>query len=123
MVANGSGPLSNYLQFGSLFFLELRIHVFSRFKDMVTCTNGLVSILAILILHVPRRHIKFSLDDTTRFVRKSGKGLDLISSLCNIFHASEVDLLETIKMANNLIVDILKKSPRPASKCQVEELY
>ena len=25
-------------------------------------------------------------------------------------------------MANNLIVDILKKSPRPASECQVEEL-
>ena len=25
-------------------------------------------------------------------------------------------------MANNLIVDILKKSPRPASECRVEEL-
>ena len=31
-------------------------------------------------------------------------------------------MLETIKMANNLIVDILKKSPRPALECQVEEL-
>ena len=31
-------------------------------------------------------------------------------------------MLQTIKMANNLIVDILKKSPRPTSDCQVEEL-
>ena len=30
-------------------------------------------------------------------------------------------MLETIKMANNLIVDILEKSPHPASECQVEE--
>jgi retinoblastoma-like protein 1 len=122
VVANGSGALSNYLRFGWMLFLALRVHVFSRFKDMVTCTNGLVSILAILILHVPIRYRKFSLDDSTRFVRKCGKGVDLISSLCNIFHASEVDLLETVKMANNLIVDILKKSPRPASECQAEEL-
>ena len=102
VVANGSGALSNYLRFGWMLFLALRVHVFSQFKDMVTCTNGLVSILAILILHVPRHHRKFSLDNTTNCVRKSGKGVDLISSLCNIFHASEVDLLETIKMAHNL---------------------
>lgn len=121
-VANGCGPVSAYLRFGWMLFLALRIHVFSRFKDMVTCTNGLVSILAILILHVPIRYRRFSLDDSTRFVRKCDKGVDLISSLSNIFHASEVDLLETIKVANNLIVEILNKTPRPASDCQAEEL-
>ena len=67
VVANGSGPLSNYLRFGWMLFLALKFHVFSQFKDSVTCTNGLVSILAILILHVPRCHTRFSLDDSTWF--------------------------------------------------------
>ncbi|KAK9133916.1 hypothetical protein Scep_013444 [Stephania cephalantha] len=37
--------LPDYLRFGWLLFLALRVHSFSRFKDLVTCTNGLVSIL------------------------------------------------------------------------------
>lgn len=36
---------SEYHRFGWLLFLALRIHVFSRFKDLVTCTEGLISIL------------------------------------------------------------------------------
>lgn len=36
---------SDYYRFGWLLFLALRVHVFCRFKDLVTCTNGLVSIL------------------------------------------------------------------------------
>ncbi|XP_057866419.2 retinoblastoma-related protein isoform X3 [Cryptomeria japonica] len=121
-VLSGIEPVSNYLRFGWMLFLALRIHVFSRFKDLVTCTNGLVSILAILILHVPIRCRSFSFNDSTRFVRKGGKGVDLISSLCNIYHTSEEDLLKTIDKANALIVDILKKNPYPASECHTEEL-
>jgi len=37
--------LPQYYRFGWLLFLSLREHVFSRFKDLVTCTNGLVSVL------------------------------------------------------------------------------
>lgn len=43
--ASTSGYVSDYHRFGWLLFLALRIHAFSRFKDLVTCTNGLVSIL------------------------------------------------------------------------------
>ncbi|KAK8970301.1 Retinoblastoma-related protein [Platanthera guangdongensis] len=45
---NLSGPddyVSDYHYFGWLLFLALRAHAFSRFKDLVTSTNALVSIL------------------------------------------------------------------------------
>jgi len=41
---------SEYHRFGWLLFLALRVHAFSRFKDLVTCTNGLISILVSYIL-------------------------------------------------------------------------
>ncbi|KAF3781853.1 Retinoblastoma-related protein [Nymphaea thermarum] len=77
---------------------------------------------AILIVHVPVRFRKFSLQDTLRFVRKSDKGVDLIASLCNTYHTSEDDLKKTIEKANNLIVEILHKTPSPASECNAESL-
>lgn len=49
-VTGASGYVSDYHRFGWLLFLALRVHVFSRFKDLVTCTNGLVSILVSLYL-------------------------------------------------------------------------
>lgn len=42
--------ISEFHRFGWLLFLALRVHAFSRFKDLVTCTNGLVSILVSLSL-------------------------------------------------------------------------
>ena len=42
---SAAGDGSDYHRFGWLLFLALRAHAFSRFKDLVTCTNGLVSIL------------------------------------------------------------------------------
>lgn len=42
------GYISDYHRFGWLLFLALRMHAFGRFKDLVTCTNGLVSILVSL---------------------------------------------------------------------------
>lgn len=45
VVANSPDYISNCHHFGWLLFLALRVHAFSRFKDLVTCTNGLVSIL------------------------------------------------------------------------------
>jgi retinoblastoma-like protein 1 len=37
--------VSDYYRFGWLLFLVLRIQTFSRFKDLVTSTNELVSVL------------------------------------------------------------------------------
>lgn len=42
--------VSDYFRFGWLLFLALRVHAFSRFKDLVTCSNGLVSILVSYLL-------------------------------------------------------------------------
>ncbi|KAH9304912.1 hypothetical protein KI387_009316, partial [Taxus chinensis] len=103
----GTESVSIYLRFGWMLFLALRIHVFSWFKGLVTCTNGLVSILTNI---------------SVLSVRKGTKGVDLISSLCNIYQTSEDDLLKMIEKANTLIIGILKKTPCPASECQTEEL-
>lgn len=109
-------------RFGWLLFLALRVHAFSRFKDLVTCTNGLISIMAILIIHVPARFRNFNIHDSARFVKKSSKGVDLLASLCNIYNTSEDELRKTMEQANNLVADILKKTPCLASECETENL-
>ncbi|XP_057486240.1 retinoblastoma-related protein [Actinidia eriantha] len=121
-VTNAAGSVSNYYRFGWLLFLALRSHVFSRYKNLVTCTNGLVAILAILIIHVPVRWRNFTIQGSPRFVRKECKGVDLVASLCNIYDTSEDELRKTLDMANGLIADILKKNPRPASEFRTESL-
>lgn len=50
---------SQYHRFGWLVFLALRVHAFSRFKDLVTCTNGLVSIL---VSYIPALFFFYNLD-------------------------------------------------------------
>lgn len=120
--ASTSGYVSDYHRFGWLLFLALRIHAFSRFKDLVTCTNGLVSILAILIIHVPVRFRNFNIHDSSRFVKKSSKGVDLIASLCSIYDTSEDDLRKIMEKTNTLIADILKKKHCEASECKNENL-
>ncbi|GMP84249.1 hypothetical protein CsSME_00037844 [Camellia sinensis var. sinensis] len=89
---------------------SIRTYAFSRFKDLVTCTNGLVAILAILIIHVPVRVRNFNLHDSPRFVMKGCKCVVLLASLCNICETSEDELRKTMEKANDLIEDILKKN-------------
>ncbi|OVA17341.1 Retinoblastoma-associated protein [Macleaya cordata] len=121
-VASITGNVSNYQRFGWLLFLALRAHAFSSFKDLVTCTNGLVSILAILILHVPLCFRNFCVHESPRFVRRGDKGVDLLGSLCDMYDTSEDELRKTIDKANNLIIKILKKKPRLASDCRTKNL-
>ncbi|XP_038690014.1 retinoblastoma-related protein-like isoform X2 [Tripterygium wilfordii] len=121
-VGSLTGNVSDYHRFGWLLFLALRIHAFSRVKDLVTCTNGLVSILAILIIHVPVRFRNFNIHEFPKFVKKDDKDVDLLASLCNIYETSEDDLRKMMEMANNLIADILKKTPLNASECKTENL-
>ncbi|KAK1368287.1 retinoblastoma-related protein [Heracleum sosnowskyi] len=116
------GIESDYHRFGWLLFLALRAHAFSRFKDLVTCTNGLVSILAILIIHVPAHLRKFTIDDSSRFIKKGDKGVDIIASLCKMYETSEDELRKTMEKTNKLIESILKKKPCLASECKVENL-
>lgn len=47
--ASGSvGNVQDFYRFGWLLFLALRTHVFTHCKNLVICTNGLVSILVCL---------------------------------------------------------------------------
>ncbi|GMI86207.1 RETINOBLASTOMA-RELATED, RETINOBLASTOMA 1, RETINOBLASTOMA-RELATED PROTEIN 1 [Hibiscus trionum] len=119
---SSQGYLSECHRFGWLLFLALRVHAFSRFKDLVTCANGFVSILAILIIHVPIRFRNFKISDSSHFVKKGDKGVDLLASLCTMYDASEDDLRKTMEMTNKLIEDILKKKPCPAAECNMETL-
>ncbi|KAL5570586.1 hypothetical protein UlMin_027161 [Ulmus minor] len=117
-----TGFVSEYHRFGWLLFLAFRVHVFSRFKDLVTCTNCLVSILAILIIHVPVRFRNFSIHDSAKLVKKGNNGVDLLASLCNILQTSEDEVRKRMEEANTLISEILKKKPRLASECKSENL-
>ncbi|KAK8301440.1 hypothetical protein V6Z11_D04G019700 [Gossypium hirsutum] len=119
---SSSDYISECHRFGWLLFLALRVHAFSRFKDLVTCANGFVSILAILIIHVPVRFRNFKINDSPHFVKKGDKGVDLLASLCNMYDASEDDLRKTMETANKLIEEILKKKPCPAAECKTETL-
>ncbi|XP_020587737.1 retinoblastoma-related protein isoform X2 [Phalaenopsis equestris] len=121
-ILNNTGYISDYHRFGWLLFLALRVHTFSRFRDLVTCTNGLVSILAILILHVPIKFRNFHVADFRLFGKKTEKGVDLLASLCDIYHTSEDELKITLEKTNKLIADILNKKPRPASECKTQNL-
>ncbi|KAJ6713937.1 hypothetical protein OIU85_025548 [Salix viminalis] len=121
-ISNEATHVSDYHRFGWLLFLALRVHAFSRFKDLVTCTNGLVSVLAVLIIHVPVRFRNFSFNDSQWFVRKGDKGVDLLASLCNKYDTSEEVLRKSMETTNNLISNILKKKPHPASEYKNENL-
>ncbi|XP_028551137.1 retinoblastoma-related protein isoform X2 [Dendrobium catenatum] len=123
LLSNCEDYVSDYHYFGWLLFLALRTNVFSRFKDLVTYTNALVSILAILILHVPISLRNFPISNSPFFTKKSDKGVDLLASLSQSYDASEVELRRMMETANKLIADVLKKKPCHASECKTENLY
>ncbi|KAL8519914.1 hypothetical protein ACS0TY_010739 [Phlomoides rotata] len=112
---------SDYYRFGWLLFLALRVHVFQPCKTLVSCTHGLFSVLAILLIHVPARFRNFNLNDPEHIVKK-GEKADLLASLCHMYGTSEDELKKTYKEANNLITDILKKKPCLASEHKHENL-
>lgn len=108
--------VSDYHYFGWLLFLALRAHAFSRFKDLVTSTNALLSILAILILHVPIGMRNFTISSSPFLDKKSEKGVDLLASLSQTYNASEEELKSMLEKVNKLIIDVLRKNP-----CQILE--
>lgn len=117
-----SDPVIMYQPFGWLLFLALRIHALSRFKDLVSSTNALVSVLAILIIHLPTRFRKFSISDSSQLVKRSEKGVDLVGSLAYRYDTSEDEIKRTLEKANNVIAEILGITPPPASECKAENL-
>ncbi|CAD5177634.1 unnamed protein product [Musa acuminata subsp. malaccensis] len=121
--ASGSvGNVQDFYRFGWLLFLALRTHVFTHCKNLVICTKGLVSILAILILHVPIGFRNFSVKDMSLFVKQSNGRVNLLASLSEIYHTSEDDLKRSMEVTYSLIIDILKKNPCCASGCKTENL-
>ncbi|KAL6900705.1 hypothetical protein ACP4OV_005381 [Aristida adscensionis] len=109
---------SDYYRFGWLLFLVLRVQTFGRFKDLVTSTNGLVSVLAVLIIHMPVSLRNFDTKDSPYFGKKSDRGVNLIASLCEKYHTSDDELSKALEKTNTLIMDILKKKPCSSAECQ-----
>ncbi|KAJ7516377.1 hypothetical protein O6H91_22G056100 [Diphasiastrum complanatum] len=80
---NHSGPIIGatkeenfppHLQFGWMLFLSLRMRALSRFPDLVSCTNALLSVIISMIIHMPISLRKFLLDDATLFGIRSNEG-------------------------------------------------
>ncbi|CAN1344804.1 Retinoblastoma-related protein [Linum perenne] len=113
---------SDYHRFGWMLFLSLRVHALSHVKDLVTCINGLISVLAILIMHLPVRLRKFSLKNEEWFAKRGNKGVQLLASLCHKYETSEDDLKKMMEKVNNLLVEVLKGKPQMASECRCESL-
>ncbi|EMS61701.1 Retinoblastoma-related protein 1 [Triticum urartu] len=122
--ANNSSDLnvqqaSEYYDFGWLLFLVLRNQASSAVKNLLTSTTELVSVLAVLIIHIPVRLRNFSIEDSSCFAKKSDKGVNLIASLCERYLTSEDELSKALQKTNILIKDILKKKPcSDVSECQ-----
>lgn len=99
---------SIYMQFGWVLFLVLRARVLPRFADLVTCTNGLLAVVSIMVVHMPARLRKAACDDGSKFaVRAAGGGADVVASLCHLYHASERDVAEMVRSAGRMIQDVL----------------
>ncbi|WOL12603.1 retinoblastoma-related protein-like [Canna indica] len=120
--SNNTENVLDFYRFGWLLFLALRTHAFTNCKNLVMCTNGLVSILAILIIHLPIRFRNFSVQDTSLFAKQTNSSMNLLASLSEKYHTSEDDLKRTMEKAHALIVDILKKKPCCALECKSENL-
>uniref|UniRef100_A0ACD5Y271 Uncharacterized protein n=1 Tax=Avena sativa TaxID=4498 RepID=A0ACD5Y271_AVESA len=102
---------SEHYRFGWLLFLSLRIQTNSRAKNLLTSTTELVSVLAVLIIHIPVWLRNFSIEDSSFFAKKSDKGVNLVASLCERYLTSEDELRKALEKTNTLIMDILKKKP------------
>ncbi|XP_073129944.1 retinoblastoma-related protein [Henckelia pumila] len=118
---NNPGCVSNYYRFGWLLFLALREHMLGRFKDLVTYTNGLASVVALLVIHVPAQFRKFDIYDSERFVMTNGKA-DILASLCKMYETSEDELKKMMEKANDMITTILKKRACLAAECTPQNL-
>ncbi|MCO5592648.1 hypothetical protein L7F22_046651 [Adiantum nelumboides] len=106
---NGASITCDHLRFGWMLFLALRQHVLTQF-DLVTCTNGLIAILAIMILHVPAHRRKFSSYKTDLFGLRSSAGVNIVGSLCQTYEASEDDVLTMLEKVSYVICKTLNVS-------------
>lgn len=106
---NGVSITCDHMRFGWMLFLALRKLVLTQL-DLVTCTNGLIAILAIMITHVPEHRRKFSSFKCDLFASRSSHGVDIIGSLCQLYEASEEDVQRMVEKAGDMIGKILKIS-------------
>ncbi|XP_078175656.1 retinoblastoma-related 1 isoform X1 [Carex rostrata] len=115
--ANGfsNEEMSDRYRFGWLLFLVLRVQALGQCKDLVTSTNGLVSVLVLLTMHMPVHLRTFRFSNASLFAKKSDKGIDVVSSFCNKHNTSEDELRSTLEKTNRLIENLLKKKPSPIS--------
>ncbi|ONK76258.1 uncharacterized protein A4U43_C03F25740 [Asparagus officinalis] len=85
-----------------------------------------MSCVMTFLMHAPKAHHlflrNFKIRDSPLLAKKSDKGINLLASLCNIYQTSEDEVKSTMEKVNNIIVNILKKEPCPASEFKSENL-
>ncbi|MCO5579860.1 hypothetical protein L7F22_033722 [Adiantum nelumboides] len=106
--AGGFSEKSIYLRFGWMLFLSLRMHCPDQFVDLMTCANGLIAVFVVMIIHVPARLRKVALDDRSTYAVCSHKGVNILSSLCHLYDASEEDVKSMLAKVNFLIESLVK---------------
>ncbi|KAG0563583.1 hypothetical protein KC19_8G043100 [Ceratodon purpureus] len=104
-----------HMRFGWMLFLALRMHVLSHFTDLVTCTNGLLAVIIVLIIHTPLSWRRFSFDDKLKFAKRSSEGVNLVGSLCYLYNAAEEDVSCMVLKLNEMLEDLMKSPPSKIS--------
>ncbi|CAM6073864.1 unnamed protein product [Sphagnum tenellum] len=113
--SNVNGSFSPHMQFGWMLFLALRMHVLNQFTDLVTCTNGLLAIIIILMLHMPAHLRKVCVKDASKFAKRGPKGVNVVASFCNMYYACTEDVSCMVEKANSMIADLFNKKPSDES--------
>ncbi|KAJ4778883.1 Retinoblastoma-related protein [Rhynchospora pubera] len=111
----GNEETAGRYRFGWLLFLLLRVRALGQYKDLVTSTNALVSVLVILTMHMPTQIRNFRFAHSSLFAKRSEKGVNVIASFCDKYHTSEEELRSYFERTNHLIEELLKKKPSPIS--------
>ncbi|THU68115.1 hypothetical protein C4D60_Mb08t00490 [Musa balbisiana] len=95
--------------------LSLLSRLYLSFMFLCALGNSLFKIPQFLVL-------TFYFISNFDATKKSGKGVNLLASLCDKYDASEDELRRVMEMVNSLIVNILKKNPCSVSDGKKENL-
>ncbi|XP_024532966.1 retinoblastoma-related protein isoform X1 [Selaginella moellendorffii] len=117
-----SDEISIHQRFGWFLFLAARVHVLGRFPDLVTCTNALLGVVAVMIVHMPSSLRSYSLENKSLFPKRDADGVKLISSLCSVGEADEKDVMSVLKNIQDMISSIFPNLPSTSDCSSVSNL-
>ncbi|EFJ10031.1 hypothetical protein SELMODRAFT_451523 [Selaginella moellendorffii] len=97
------GTSTGQQHFGWFFFLAVRMRVLGQFPDLVTCTNALLGVIVVMIVHMPVSLRSFSLENTSLFPKRDDKGVNLVASISSVGDACEGDVMSMLQKIQEMI--------------------